>query len=271
MIPPIEKVSLCEFRLDQIDDGFDVSLPLPPPNRRKKWRTFSTLCYSIDTVLLRSKDALSEPWLEFDHPFRSTPGVFFRINKEHEDLSAVINDARKYLMPESKNPLLLPDIKSHHLNISHCGFFLGRTNHQAGAIRLNITGSNQWEWLKRQTKELSPTLEELLANMGLCWSATFDWAEGGITRLGFEIYPKNHLQRASHFDSSAVHTLIKEMSSYCSLDQIVNCRDLFHTWLSRNSLDHQINFSHFKLLHALDGNQALKLYLVSSQASQRNS
>ena len=267
MIPPIEKISLCEFRLDQIDDGFDISVPLPPPNRRKKWRTFSALCKSIDTVLLRSKNALSEPWLEFDQPFQSTPGVFFRINKENEDLSSVINDARNHLIPKSQSTLLLPDTKNHHFNISHCGFFLGRTNHQAGAIRLNITGSNQLEWLKQQTKVLRPTLEKLLKNPALCWSTTFDWCEGGITRLGFEIYPKNYLQRASHLDSSAAQALIKEMNSYCSLDKVIKCRDLFHAWLKENSLDHQINFSHFKLLRTLDGNQALKLYLVSRQAS----
>ena len=267
LTPPIARVVLCEYRLDDPERPADLSFPLPPPRQRHGWSAWSGLCDRIDRSLRVGGGVLREPWLEFDHPFEHPPGVFFRLDHRQGALAESVGAARQQLMPQVEQPLCWPSSDDLDLGISHCGFFPSRTNHQHGAIRLNLTGPDQWAWLTRQAPNLcSDSLAELLQAATLCWSATFDWGANGIQRLGFELFPAGRLQRGSAIDDPVVQTLLHALKPWCSPESITECQQHHHNWRQQQSPSHQDGFSHLKLSPESDGAWSMKLYLLSHAA-----
>lgn len=263
LTPPIARVVLCEYRLDNPERPADLSVPLPPPLQRNGWNDWSALCNRIDLSLRVAGGVLREPWLEFDHPFEHPPGVFFRLDHRQGALSEGVAAARQKLMPHIEQPLWWPS-SDLDLGISHCGFFPSRTNHQNGAIRLNLTGPDQWAWLTRQAPNLcSAPLEELLQASTLCWSATFDWGADGIQKLGFELFPAGRLQRGSAIDDPVVQTLLHTLDPWCSQESITQCQRHHQNWRQQQSPSHQAGFSHLKLSPQSDDAWSMKLYLLS--------
>ena len=142
LTPPIARVVLCEYRLDDPERPADLSFPLPPPRQRHGWDAWSGLCDRIDRSLQVAGGVLREPWLEFDHPYTAPPGVFFRLDQRRGAAANAVLKARQHLMPTLTDPLPWPETSATPLAISHCGFFPSRRRHQHGCIRLNLTGSN---------------------------------------------------------------------------------------------------------------------------------
>ena len=258
---------LREYRLDAPNAGADLSLPVPKPGCRQHWQPWSESCTAIDAALRRGKGILREPWLEFDHPYTTTPGVFFRLDQQQGALSTAVFEARRQLMPGLTTPMPWPDTDTKTLGISHCGFFPSRPRHQQGCIRLNLTGSSQWSWLHQQAPQIcTPTLQTLLGDPRLCWSGTFDWGGNGIERLGFELFPAGRLQQGSQMDSAGVQALLHVLEPWSHRDAIAQCVQLHLDWQQDQLPHHRAGFSHIKLSPSSDGALSAKLYLLSHAA-----
>ena len=267
LTPPIARVVLCEYRLDDPERPADLSFPLPPPRQRHGWDAWSGLCDRIDRSLQVAGGVLREPWLEFDHPFEHPPGVFFRLDHRKGALAEGVEAARQQLMPQVEQPLCWPSSDDLDLGISHCGFFPSRTNHQHGAIRLNLTGPDQWAWLTRQVPDLcSDILEDLLQAATLCWSATCDWGADGIQRLGFELFPAGRLQRGSTINDPQLNAFLDDLEPWLSSKTLGRCHQQHHNWRQSVIPEHAVGFSHLKLSPESDGAWSFKLYLLSHAA-----
>ena len=267
LTPPITQVCLREYRLDAPLAGADLSLPLPKPGYRQHWQPWSDVCAAIDAALRQGKGVLREPWLEFDHPYTALPGVFFRLDQRRGAAANAVLKARQHLMPTLTDPLPWPETSASALTISHCGFFPSRRRHQQGCIRLNLTGSNQWNWLRLQAPTVcTAELQALLEHPHLCWSATFDWGAKGIEQLGFELFPAGHLQRGSQLKAASVQALLQALEPWCQRTAIDQCLQQHHNWHQDQLPHHRQSFSHIKLSACNDGAWAMKLYLISHAA-----
>lgn len=264
LTPPIGTVALCEYRLNDPEGGVDLSVPLPPPRQRQQWEQWDKVCKSIDRALRGAKGVLREPWLEFDHPFRDAPGVFFRLDHRRGPRQQGVLEARRQLLPSLTTTWLIPEPGGGDLGISHCGFFPGRPSHQQGRIRLNLTGPHQWSWLQQQASDLcTPGLHRLLNQASLCWSATLDWGGEGLDQLGFELFPAGRLQRGSAADAPEVQALLHTLAPWCPAAAIEHCRRRHHNWHQEVAPGHTEGFSHIKLSPHSDGTWSMKLYLLS--------
>lgn len=265
LTPPIARVALCEYRLDQPHAPADLSIPLPPPRQRQNWGSLLGLGERIDQCLRLAGGVLREPWLEFDFPYGEEPGVGFRMDSSRGCLRQAATTARQRLTPTFQAPVPWPQLpQGSDLRVSHFGLFPARSSHGQGRIRINLIGLNQWLWLQEQTPHLCTTgLSQLLALDCLCWSATFDWGSDGMHRLGFELFPAGRLQRGSSYEDPGVQALVNALKPWIPPGALERCMECHHNWHQQFIPTHAKSFSHIKLKPGADDTWSLKLYLLS--------
>lgn len=272
MIPPLGHLGLFEYRLKPQGERLalpDLSMPMPAAAAVAEvaaWQPLLPLLQHVDACLHELSDLLCDPWLEFDQPGTSAPGVGLRLRRranvaELQRLSSCLTPLLPGLTPPpSALQLDLPEAT----RPSHLGLFVGRGTSEQRSWRCNLVGpmAQQWKWITAQLPDSATVLQGCEAMAWADWSATFDWCGRPLPRLGIELFARGRLQQGSSLGDPAVAALLQAAAPLAPAGSLERSIAWHHQRLGRRFA---ASFSHLKLV-ADPGQRRplqLKLYLLA--------